>query len=346
MKRQLMLAILCLTVITMIPTKGTRAGVYLKLYYTTDDGKKDQMPTEANDDPLNQWEEVDENGELTISLDEGETFWIACRNVTDNDNTKGFAVKYRVLAPDHILAGNLGVAVDGLREADADRFSNVRHLRSEAPDDNKSRTIHELLWPQPMWERLTIRNDTHSRIDGLRLRLQAWSCCSDIDRSDPDVDWPTFPTFNNTTYGAPGAGTDDDSKVREVWVFPKSAQVYTGASPVFTAPSATGQWTSAFIYQDPYGTERPSGGVRWVTDGAGLGPEDVHDFGFGTVDFSDQEFDLYAIIDGDTLDIALVAPDALPPIPTLTEWGFFIFGVLLLASVVFYIYRRRRLETA
>ena len=63
------------------------------------------------------------------------------------------------------------------------------------------------------------------------------------------------------------------------------------------------------------------------------------------------QWDVYELVDGDT-EVPLssdtfqhMVPDDDWIIPTLTEWGFIIFGSLLLASVVFYIYRRRRLAT-
>jgi hypothetical protein len=56
--------------------------------------------------------------------------------------------------------------------------------------------------------------------------------------------------------------------------------------------------------------------------------------------------DTLALPDDPDYAFTFVLPLRKTPIPTLTQWGAIIFGVLLLGSVVFYIWRRRRVAVA
>ena len=108
----------------------------------------------------------------------------------------------------------------------------------------------------------------------IHLTIKAWSACMS--------NRPRFTTLtsSNVNFGAVGAGVmQTNQRIRQVWVFPKTVPVNPGVQPQFWAPPVTGPWNFQFLQTDPNGGTHPLG-VKWVTSGTGLAPDQACSFSF------------------------------------------------------------------
>jgi hypothetical protein len=155
----------------------------------------------------------------------------------------------------------------------------------------------------------------------------------------------TYLTYDTLRIGNAwfGDSTCDTMNMTVLEIFPGSVPVDPSGEHVLVAP---GTWTSEIVYVDPDGYDRPLGGVRWTLQGGdGLAAGQVHSFTMIMSDSADTSYSYYAFndIEGAYDCFELVATSGSgQDIPTLTEWGMIIFGVVLLGFITWVFFRRRK----
>ncbi len=205
----------------------------------------------------------------------------------------------------------------------------------------KKRTFTCKFRPQPDWEIARIVRTTA----GLQwveetMETTSHSACTRIVTEGNSC------TLTSTRFGVQGV---DFHRLNEITMFPVQVPVDPAAPHMLDAPPHTGNWSWQVVYVDPVGHARPQGGVRWVTDGAGLTAEDLCNiqlFMIGDRDAADTEYDLYAldVNEPEVQYFRLVAD--VQGIPTVSEWGLAALAMLLLTAGALVLRRRRTAPTA
>lgn len=62
----------------------------------------------------------------------------------------------------------------------------------------------------------------------------------------------------------------DTLQLTEFWYLPEEVDIDNLVVPTFEGPAGSGNWSYSWVTTDPYGNPMPHGGVKWVTDGAGI----------------------------------------------------------------------------
>lgn len=200
-----------------------------------------------------------------ITIAPGATVFIACLNTADSAKHKYFRIELSAPA-----GGLLGLNVASASGFSGDDDSSPVAMRQNFSDNHSNLLVREYRFtPQPAWERVAFSNPTNN--GAIVATVTAVSVCAD---TRPDMLMPQALTLVAGSVGSatPGAmyGTP---RFTSIWIFPVSNPVDPNAAQPFSAPVATGAWQKSVVYQTPFGTARPRGGVLWGTLGAGLQPD-------------------------------------------------------------------------
>jgi hypothetical protein len=193
---------------------------------------------------------------------------------------------------------------------------------------------HFATFPQPDWEVIKLERTAKGEPDSIAMEI--------IDM-DSECQWPPevedqHVIMERIRHGAPY----DTIRLTEVWIFHESSPVDTAITPTILAPPGSGTWSYEFVYVDQDGNPLPQGAVRWYTDGNGIEVEQEYDIAFTMAGVVDGLYTL-CIYDAEEGEYKrFVIPIGVVDIPTLTEWGLIIFGVVLLGFITYVFLRRRR----
>ena len=312
-------------------------GARLKAFHTKDEATIDAKP--PSEEP-NQWMTVDAQSHMfTVTLGAGKSVWIAACNNTDDDKNKYFAIDLFFSSDDGPLFELF--LPKGFKTEDDEDEVVVTSLTEESVTDQQGNDIgfrgRYKMTPQPKWERVELQNTSDAE-HTFTFTVKLWSKCSNMEKG---FDFPTI-SVSNASFGAPGAMLGDP-RVTEMWLFPRTALTDVEVSPTFSAPPETGAWTSEFVSVTPFGEPRPQGGVRFVSDGAGLAAGELFDLTFAMIDDADDGYEMYGFETefDEYFDLALEV-DNLTPIPTVSEWGLIFMALLALTAGTIVFARRRR----
>ena len=163
-------------------------------------------------------------------------------------------------------------------------------------DFQKSQTlglinVNVIFSPQPEWETVEIQNTSNSA-----KSIEVQSCgsnCSARQRTTGDNGIPDSRMhFSESMFGAEGL-LPNTARFTQIEIYPRNVNVDLNAAPLFFAPPHTGNWNFDFTFVDPEGIPRPSGGVRFVSDGPGLINGETHEFAITMTDTADSSYDVF-----------------------------------------------------
>ena len=103
-------------------------------------------------------------------------------------------------------------------------------------------------------------------------------------------------------FGAEGA-MGGNMRITEIQLFPSTEALNLKAPVEFLAAPESGVWFQEFVFVDALGQPRPGGGVRWFTDGFGLGAGDIYSLHVSTVNTFDRYYEMF-IFDADVNEYA------------------------------------------
>ena len=187
--------------------------------------------------------------------------------------------------------------------------------------------------PQPDWTVVKIKRTSKGGPDSIEVKINGDSEC----QWSPEVE-DQHVSMERIRHGAPY----DYIRLTEVWIFHESSPVDTAVAPSISVPPGSGTWSYEFVYVDPDGNPLPQGAVRWYTDGNGIEVEQEYDIAFTMAGVVDGLYTLYVYDAVEGEYTRYIIPVGIVPIPTLTEWGLIIFGVVLIGFITYVFLRRRR----
>ena len=241
----------------------------LNSFVTTNSATAKNKPVPAGGDG---WQQPGTNG---VMVKAGQKIWLAFLNV-EAPLKKYFRIEFYVGS--HAEAENLRFLDCGGFNGSGGAVGKTQGAGGPNSLNGEPRPgfVYQefVFYPQPAWERISFINQNNHDIE--LMNIQAWSVCANIR--------PTLTNMlssSNTLFGADGPGImRTNQRIKQVLVFPKTAPVNPGVFPQFVAPPATGPWNFQFVQTDPYGGTHPLG-IKWITGGPGLAPDQAVDFSFG-----------------------------------------------------------------
>ncbi len=174
-----------------------------------------------------------------------------------------------------------------------ERWGQPRGRKAIKTPEGEETLTYFVTWEhvQPAWEWISFaRWGASIRVMEFDLSFEVESFC--LDPNQTYKDWRENVYKMKGTYGVKGNMTGD-SRLNEIWLFPKSASVDTLKDPSFSAPPESGTWDYEFVYVDPNGDSRPQGGVKWSTSGAGLIAGDIYELGFGMCEEGNRNYFMF-----------------------------------------------------
>ncbi len=257
----------------------------------------------------------------TVTIYSGATVWFA----TDNGYNSGAEKSYTLQ-----LDGNVGLLTfDWAMGYYNGGASTVYVASSTSQNDGVKMLICVSFDPQPAWEVVQI---TSSSLVNHVVYVNGGSVCW---MKDPIGYLMQY----NGYYGPPSTWF----AYTEVWACPIDFEIDTAAPVYFIAPPGSGSWTYDFVYEDPWGNPMPQGGVRWMSDGAGLHADDEYEMEFSLMGSAETTYWCYTYdaVGGEHRTFWLDARSA-GAIPTVSEWGLIVMTLLLLTAGTIVFARRRR----
>jgi hypothetical protein len=225
-------------------------------------------------------------GAQGVTVNAGETIWLACRNVYNRSNTKTWDVELTSTGlPGDLSYDNLpspeqvGFDASGAKIGGQGGFSF----------NNKTgvRGFHLWFKPQPAWERIALVNKTQLAIT---FTVKTSSSCGQSIVSANKL------LVQTCYFGAVGPGIMlTNQYITKVLMFPQNIPIDPIVLPTFSAPTNSGNWTGSVVYVDPLGSNAPLGGVQFVSDGLGLDPSQSCGFSFAMQGpAADLQYTMYA----------------------------------------------------
>ena len=240
----------------------------LNPFVTTNSVAATNKPVPAGGDG---WEQPGTNG---VTVKAGAKIWLAFLNIENPANSKFFRIEF--YAGSHAEAENLKFLDCGgfNGSGNAVGATQTQTGKNSLNGEPRPGLIYQefTFTPQPAWERISFINQNDHDIQ--LTDIKAWSVCASVRPILNKL------TSSNTLFGADGPGVmRTNQRIQQVWVFPKTFPVNPGVQPQFVAPPATGPWNFQFVQTDPYGGTHPLG-IKWITGGPGLAPDQAVDFSF------------------------------------------------------------------
>jgi hypothetical protein len=257
----------------------------------------------------NQWEKM--TGAVTVAP--GDKIWLGVDNNENNGRFKSvnvtlFSAQMTDTSPTLFnLGGWGGGSVGNTQAKEQERCRSASRAKG-------MQMFGTVISPQPNGEWLRLIANGAGSLDKVEFK---WRCTT----NDPNRDKKAIiNSHGGNAFGGVGATGDtglslvttaqdaalDGGNVMELWFFPDVGIDTSGATELL-APEGSGNWTASFVTVDPYGNSIESGGVRWVTDGAGFVPGTEYTASFdclttGADIFSAFEVTASAGLDGDPID--------------------------------------------
>jgi hypothetical protein len=254
----------------------------LQAYVTNDKNDAQKEPPAGGG---NGWLPVGNVGR-GVTVNAGETVWVACRNSYNADLTKVWDVKLTSTGlPGDVSYDNLpsseqvGFDPQGAQIEGQGGFSfNVK---------TGVRGFHLWFKPQPSWERIALKNTTRM---ATTFTVQASASCQKWAIASSTLNVPTC------VFGAVGPGVMlTNQHITQVIVFPKNVAIAPSAPTTFSAPSNSGPWTTFPVYNTPDGSNSPLGGMFFGSEGLGLDRSNACGFSFGMQGpAADLQYTMYA----------------------------------------------------
>jgi hypothetical protein len=221
-------------------------------------------------------------GPALITAPLGQSVWFSITNTEDSANQKWVQLT---------LAGGPRQAL-GIRKKDAigagpDGSRIKAKVLGTKLDDTNNRMTYTWKFPScPQWERLRFKPKNNSFSGGANVTVAASSWCAAVRPALAAL------IVEDAFFGGL-ASQVGSTRVTEIWAFPHSRPIDDSVAATFSADATTGAWQSTFVSQDPYGQPREQRGVRWMSEGPGIGGEDKFGFSFSMFDSADLQYDIY-----------------------------------------------------
>jgi hypothetical protein len=198
-----------------------------------------------------------------------------------------------------------------------------------------SREFHWEFIPQPDWQVGVLKKVVKENEDGVdSTPVYAAYQCYHIEPIGSRV------LIANSWFGLAGVDTLD---VTEIIIFPDEVPIDTMGSHILNAP---GTWAREFVSTDPNGQPHPLGGVKWTSEeGIGLEAGVVFSLELAMTAAAASSYSLYAFDSESGIFYHFIIRTDSEAIPTLTEWGLIIFGVVLLGFISWVFVRRRKVAS-
>jgi hypothetical protein len=259
----------------------------------------DSSPPSEKPDPenLEEWEEAptpDDPEPLT--LEEGETLYIAVLNEEDPDTEKSVHIQIGADPDegDNIVERDLRYIKDGLnRFYEGKGFKgNGKPVSGEvtAGKDNYSKdgnwmTLTVTFSTCPEWEYIKLHNEKDEALDIENLEIRVGqTACAEVLVDQTSAAGSVRPSC---------ACADNTSAVTDIYHFPETAMMDLDVPPTFEAPPGSGPWLSEWVYATPEGEPRPQGGVRWFTEGPGIAAGDFYSFSYAMLESPDIRYEIH-----------------------------------------------------
>jgi hypothetical protein len=326
-KSTVVIALLC--VLGLVHT--TASARKMQVYKATTGANATKRPGT----PGHKWQAVEDSAAIT--LNPGDVIYFACIDTADVTRDKFFMLSVIQAAPDQNVWNLEDQYVSGFKGDDSSSGEV-----GEEKDTRKSRysaarndwAYH--FFKQPAWERVRVKNTGGYSISFM-VEAYATSCYSGsgqgsyrwrVDRISIGV-------------GADSAMTGVQ-RITKVMLFPEAYAVDTLVAPSFNGPPGSGNWTYQFVHDDPW-YPRPLGGVRWTTDGAGIGAGVTFDMELSMVGGVDTYYTLYGY-DAEVYEYDTICGlDYGSSVPTMSYRGLVVLLFLMLVtSAGLYLRRRTR----
>ncbi|HWX22162.1 MAG TPA: Ig-like domain-containing protein [Candidatus Binatia bacterium] len=221
-----------------------------------------------------------------VTINAGETIWLACRNSYNASLTKVWDVKLTSTGlPGDLSYDNLSSPEQVGLDPSGAKIPGQGGLTFNAKTG--VRGFHLWFQPQPAWERIALKNNAQV---ASTFTVQASASCQKWAIASSTLNVPTC------VFGAVGPGVmATNQRIKQVLVFPKNVAVDPSAPPIFSAPSNSVPWTAFPVYNTPDGSNSPLGGMFFGTEGAGLDPSQACGFSFGMQGpAADLQYTMYA----------------------------------------------------
>jgi len=157
-------------------------------------------------------------------------------------------------------------------------------------DGPGTRTITGTLVPQPSWEVIKLVR-TAAFAPGFNkanastfTQAEGSSHCSRTQASTNTV------SFFDASFGVLDG---PPILINEVLIFADSQAAGPNDDQLFSPPDYTGPWVGEIVFAGPDGEPRPQGGVRWFTEGEGLGAQEIYGQTFSMLGDADTGYSLY-----------------------------------------------------
>ena len=258
----------------------------------------DQRPTRSQNPANGQppWTPVKDAanpGTIRAQLQHNQFFYIGVPNKHLQDRQKVLTIVITSLNAADFKAdqakGHYGP--DGKNEVNGDVFKPSEEEKDKYPDAN----IIKVYFPdQPDWEWVRIKYTGKTGLITITFE-QVYSNCNKKGEKPPYHDC----YYESGTFGG-SENMIGNMAITQIYNFPRSTPVDTGAMPTFAADPNSGNWTHAFVSTDPFGGIHPCG-VVFSSDGAGLAGGEPYYYEFTMTAPGEHEY-LRFIYDADTGD--------------------------------------------
>jgi len=255
----------------------------------------------GNEDPANDqppWIKVKDasnpSGGFTITLGRNQRFWVGIPNIVDLTQQKVLTIVISGAGSENLEAdqavGHYGA--NGKKTTKGKIFKPSKKEKEKYPGCK----IIKVYFPkQPGWEWVRINNTGKAGTFTFTIN-KAYTNCNQRGKK------PEYYNFYvDSGYFGGTANMVGPMAITELWNFPSQATVDAGEPPIFTADPATGNWIADIVYTDPDGEPRPLGGVRFISDGAGLLGGNEYSYEFAMIEDWENKYTLYIYdaIDGE-----------------------------------------------
>ncbi len=253
----------------------------LQVYTTTDPDIASTKPTSVLANP---WGAPAAGAPVTIAP--GQTIWFGFLNTPDPDKRKYF--RFEMSAPAGGLLGLTFGSAAGFSDAGDDSPVSKKFVSSYLDGNLAVREYR--FTPQPEWERISYTNPAGGA--AVIVNVSAGSACAN---SRPDLLTSSLIVDAGSIGSATPGAMYGTPRFNALWIFPATVPVNPAALQPFSAPVASGSWTSSVVYQTPLGGQRPLGGVLWHTLGLGLLPDQDFSLALALLNsLVDRHYEFYA----------------------------------------------------
>jgi len=149
--------------------------------------------------------------------------------------------------------------------------------------------------PCPEWEYVEIRNTSGvTQNVSIEPTIEPKYCSEPLVSASTGFGPDDTIDLTDGVFGTPGEMASP-MHITEIEIFPEFVEMDLASAAPFMADPGTGNWGIDPVFIDPEGRPRPSGGLRYSSDGAGLTEFDPFSFSFRMLGYADTLYSMYAL---------------------------------------------------